>query len=224
LVEAGVDFSFPVVHRDLAPLDSIIQAAGRCNRHGENGATPGEVHLWHLQTTKADGTAGESLWRRVYDSALIEVTAETLGTADTWDESAFLELSQAYFHGCRSRQDQQRVDEQLARGDLAGVERDFQLIETRPTVSLFVVRKPPDAILWAFYRTLRDDPTLTPAEQERRFRPFKRALYERVIQVQAQVAQGLDRHDVNRIDASPETYDREAGFIGLPGESATCIF
>lgn len=47
LIEAGVNFSFECVIRSLSGLDSIIQAAGRCNRHGEQ-ENLGKVYIVKL--------------------------------------------------------------------------------------------------------------------------------------------------------------------------------
>lgn len=71
LVEAGVDLDFPVVFRALAGLDSIAQAAGRCNREGLLDA---EGRLGQVRVFVPEGGKLPALLRKGADK-----TVEMLG-------------------------------------------------------------------------------------------------------------------------------------------------
>lgn len=49
LVEAGVDLDFATVYRQIAGLDSMIQAAGRCNREGKRELSESMVYIFDLE-------------------------------------------------------------------------------------------------------------------------------------------------------------------------------
>ncbi|MES2733363.1 MAG: CRISPR-associated helicase Cas3' [Bacteroidota bacterium] len=58
LIEAGVDIDFPIVYRDLCPLPSLIQSAGRCNRNKKQ-LELGQIYFFHL--IKENGKSSANL-------------------------------------------------------------------------------------------------------------------------------------------------------------------
>lgn len=52
LVEAGVDLDFETVYRQVAGVDSIIQAAGRCNREGNKGLEESCTYVFQLKEAR----------------------------------------------------------------------------------------------------------------------------------------------------------------------------
>lgn len=83
LVEAGVDVDFPTVWRELAGLDSILQAAGRCNREGRRSAAESIVHVF---TT--DGKQPAVLTQPISSATMV---------LDRYPEINTREAIQAYF-------------------------------------------------------------------------------------------------------------------------------
>ncbi|MGC9064957.1 MAG: CRISPR-associated helicase Cas3', partial [bacterium] len=88
LVEAGVDIDFDVVYRDMAPLDSVIQAVGRCNRNwGEKGKTI----VVYLKDDK------RSYASYIYDPLLLDITVRILSQRETVEEREFLDIVNSYY-------------------------------------------------------------------------------------------------------------------------------
>lgn len=105
LIEAGVDVSFDCVIRAQAGMDSIIQAAGRCNRNKEN-ATPQSVFVVDVQ--------GENLSRlpeiKEGKSDTAQVFREKQG-ADLLSEEVITQFYEYYFYRQKKKMDYDTRDD-----------------------------------------------------------------------------------------------------------------
>ena len=95
-VEAGVDLDMDQIIRDFGPLDSLIQVAGRCNRHGLRPR--GEVRVVCLRDDN------QMYCNYIYDPTLLETTRESLGNR-TLDEEDVLKVVEDYFARLHRRKD-----------------------------------------------------------------------------------------------------------------------
>jgi CRISPR-associated endonuclease/helicase Cas3/CRISPR-associated endonuclease Cas3-HD len=78
LVEAGVDLSFDRVFRDFAPIDSIVQAAGRCNRSFERAPDTGLVTVWRLgPPNDRESIPGEIVYARRRGDSDLDLLSKT---------------------------------------------------------------------------------------------------------------------------------------------------
>lgn len=103
VVEAGVDFDFDVVIRDLGPIDSIIQCSGRCNRNGSNDI--GEVYIYSMYDD--DNELSASLYsKQVYGNSTIFAVKEILQDKAVINEKEYFDIINQYFRAVQNYKSQ----------------------------------------------------------------------------------------------------------------------
>jgi len=96
LVEAGVDIDIDIIYRDLAPIDSLVQSAGRCNRN--NSKSRGKVHIINL----VDENRRKSSIK-IYGEILIQATQNILKDYNKIVENEIKDVVEKYFREVKER-------------------------------------------------------------------------------------------------------------------------
>ena len=132
LIEAGVDVDFPHVYREINGLDSILQAAGRCNREGRNSASESLVTVFELLDNN-----GSFLFR--LPVAVCKRTIEQYSLKDpSLSGIASPEVIKSYFHNLFTWKgddlDARHILDLLGDKKHADVAREFQIIDSQRSV------------------------------------------------------------------------------------------
>jgi len=215
MIEAGVDIDVDIVIRDFAPLDSVNQAAGRCNRNFNEEM--GKVKLFNLFENN-EGNDRKYFPKNIYDDFLISKVEDVLKGISVVEEKDFLKLINKYFFNVISG-----MSNETSRNILRNVERckfakfsEFKLIEKDyPTMDLFIELDKEAKIVWAKYVKIIEDDSLTGSQKRNKFLKIRKDFNNYLISIPEKYAlSGFENGKVNYVseDELPLYYDLETGF------------
>jgi CRISPR-associated endonuclease/helicase Cas3 len=223
LIEAGVDIDADIVYRDFAPLDSINQVAGRCNRNSAK-EEKGKVLIFILKDDRKE------FYKYIYDPFLISKTLDILRPIEgTIKESKFLDLNNNYFKAVKTGMGEIESKESL--GCMAGLafkdlSEKFKLIEEDyPKVDVFVEIDDKAREIWKQYQDMQKEKNHL--ERTKMYLMIKADFSEYVISVQEKFAHNLiyEDSDMGYIsgDELSNYYDIETGFMRGAAGNGTMI-
>jgi CRISPR-associated endonuclease/helicase Cas3 len=134
LVEAGVDISVDKIYRDFAPLDCIIQSAGRCNRNFDS--KKGKIIVIKLKDDR-----GEIFYRKIYDPTILEATNSCTFESNivvTTEKEFSFSIQNNYYNQLKNKVAQQDLSNYLKRLNFSSLS-EFKLIENdEPSLDIVI--------------------------------------------------------------------------------------
>ena len=130
LIEAGVDVDFRSVYRQLAGIDSIVQAAGRCNREGKRSVEDSKVYIFTF--SEKEYMPGQ---RQQMDVASSLMDEQVDFSAPETARDYFKKL----YYLRRNELDKKKIMDEFQRGvyNFSTASKNFKLIEEH-TVTIFI--------------------------------------------------------------------------------------